>query len=277
MYFASAMTGPNPSTDSLTHWLDRQAQLRVAAVDATQAARGLCLLHDLEGEAAREFSQAIAGGLLFACDLKSMQTLSLQVELGARVYHVDATGESLVRAMAATRSHEAPVARLAVRRFGQKGMLYQSIVDVATREVAKAFEGHFLQSEQQVLRADLRCELDERGLPSRVQGALLRGFPDTPPELLRDLLEAWDRRGEWDPAEPCRGLDERTWDRLAHQEVHHHCPCSGDRALASVRALGLEALEQAASAGETLEVVCDFCRSVYRFGADEFLPESGRG
>jgi molecular chaperone Hsp33 len=266
------MNAPTPVSDSLTHWLDRSARLRVVAVDATRAARGLCLLHDLEGDAARQFAAAIAGGLLFACDLKSLQTLSLQIEVGARVYHVDATADSLVRGMATTRAHEAPVARVAVRRFGQKGLLYQSIVDVATLEVSKALEGHFLQSEQQVLRTDLRCDLDERGLPTKVHGALVRGFPGTPPEMLRELLEAWDRRGDWDPSEPCRGLDERIWDRLAEQDVHHHCPCSKDRALASVRALGLEALEQAAKADETLEVVCDFCRSVYRFGADDFLP-----
>lgn len=271
------MNAQTPASDSLTHWLDRSARLRVVAVDATRAARGLCLLHDLAGDEARQFSMAVAGGLLFACDLKSLQTLSLQIEVGARVYHVDATADSLVRGMATLRAHEAPVARVAVRRFGQKGLLYQSIVDVATREVSRALEGHFLQSEQQTLRADLRCDLDDRGLPALVHGALLRGFPDTPPELLRELLRAWEQRGGWDPSEPCRGLDDRTWDRLAAQEVHHHCPCSRDRALASVRALGIDALEQAARADETLEVVCDFCRSVYRFGAEEFLPADDRG
>ena len=68
--------------DLLTKWIDRSAQLRIASLDATRTARSLCLLHDLEGEAALRFSQAVAGSLLLASDLKPGLTLSLQIDLG---------------------------------------------------------------------------------------------------------------------------------------------------------------------------------------------------
>ncbi|MCB9496203.1 MAG: Hsp33 family molecular chaperone HslO [Fibrobacteria bacterium] len=275
MYLAPLlMMNTETSKDSLVRWLDREATLRIVATDATHTTRALCLLHDLEGETARTFARAVLGGLLLASDLKSFQTLSLQIEIADRVYHIDATGEALVRAMVTRRAHETPVSRLALRRFGQKGMLYQSVVDIPSQDIAGVFEGFVLQSDQQVMRACLECELDPQGLPVGVQGALVRGFPDTPAGALQALIARWDLRVGWKVDDPAAGLDDRTWDRLSHQAVEHHCPCSRERALGSVRALGDVALREAASKGEPMEVVCDFCRSVYSFGPAEFAPES---
>lgn len=266
------MPDTTTAPDSLTRWLDREATLRIMAIEATTLSRGLCLLHDLEGEAASDFAQALVGGLLWASDLKAGQTLSLQIELGTRTLHVDATPVGLVRGMVTQRTHESPIARVTIRRFGSAGILYQSVVDTPARTVAEALEGHARQSDQQNAMADLRCELDSQGLPRRAYGALLRDFPSTPAGGLANLVSAWRARGTWSASSPCAHLDERTWDRLSHQEIHHHCPCSRERALNSIRALGEPALKQAAEAGETMEVVCDFCRSTYTFEAVEFLP-----
>lgn len=277
MYLARAMNQQEHSGDALVRWLDRAATLRVAAIDATHTARGVCLLHDLQGDDARDLSLAMAGVLLLASDLKSFQTLSVQLEIDARTLHVDATPEGLVRAMLVPRKHEAPIARVAVRRLGTSGVLYQSVVDVPSLEVAEALEEYVRHSEQQPARLDLRCELDELGSPMAVRGALVRGFPATPRDALDGLFAAWERRGAWNAESPCEGLDERQWDRLSHQPVRHHCPCSRERALASIRALGEDSLRQAAERGETMEVVCDFCRSAYGFAPDEFFPSISGG
>lgn len=275
MYFARPMNENHPSGSTLTRWLDRGATLRVATVDVGETARAICLLHDASGEDARNLSQAVAGALLLASDLKSEQTLSLQLELGAKVFHVDATADGLVRAMPATRAHHSTVARVAARRFGRTGLLYQSVVDVPSGSVAGVLEGFEVQSEQQIVRLELVCDLDEQGLPAAAFGAILRGFPATTAEDLAGLFESWVRRGRWAPSDPCRDLAGRTWDRLTTTDVRHFCPCSRERALSSVRALGEDALEDAARKGEPMEVVCDFCRSAYVFEVDEFRPSAG--
>lgn len=277
MYLARAMNQQESTGDALVRWLDRDATLRIAAVDATCTARGVTLLHDLQGDDARDLSLAMAGVLLLASDLKSLQTLSVQIEIDARTMHVDATPEGLVRAMLVPRRHEALVARVAVRRMGTSGLLYQSVVDVPSLEVAEALEGYVLHSEQLPARLDLRCELDELGSPMAVRGALVRGFPATPRDSVEGLFAAWDRRGAWSAEAPCEGLDDRQWDRLSYQPVQHHCPCSRERALGSIRALGEDSLRQAAERGETMEVICDFCRSAYAFAPDDFLPSASGG
>jgi molecular chaperone Hsp33 len=260
--------------DTLSRWLDRSATLRVAAVDVGGVARALGALHGLDGAESATLGELLAGALLLASDLKSAQTLSLQLELGERVFHVDSTPEGLVRAMVTIRSHGSSVSRLAVRRFGHSGLLYQSVVDIPASSVAKVLEGFVVQSEQQVVRFDLVSARGDDGEPSSAFGALVRGFPTTDPRELDELFSSWARRGSWTPSEPCAGLDGRTWDRLSTQEIQHYCPCSRDRARVSVRALGPDVLADAAEKGEPIEVVCDFCRSVYTFGVDEFRSGS---
>ena len=258
--------------DLLTTWIDRSAQLRIAAVDATRTARSLCLLHDLEGPDAERFSRVLAGSLVLASELKALQTLSLQVDLGELACHADATPAGLVRAMATSRSHPSTSARVHARRLGTGGLTYESVVQVLGLDVDSVLEAYMRQSEQQACKVDTLVELDAEKLPSRVRGAWLRGFPDTSEDLLESLFKGWEeRRSAWNAASPWVGLPLGPWDALGSQEVQAFCPCDRERAFGALVALGPEAIEEARTKGEEMEVVCDFCRTRYAFRPEELV------
>lgn len=258
--------------DLLTRWIDRSATLRVVALDATRACRTICLLHELDGEAARLFSQTLCGALLLASDLKAYQTYSIQLELGESTHHVDATPEGLVRGLVAPRAHASTSARVHGRRFGQKGLIYQSVVDAMASTVSEALEAYVLQSDQQSSHMDLRIEMGPEGLPNLAKGAWLRGFPDTKPDALRQFLsEGSSRDGNWLPASPWSGLSGGPWDSLATLEPKAFCPCSEERAVGALKTLGREELEKAHAEGQELEIVCDYCHSRYGVAAKTVL------
>ena len=258
--------------DFLTRWIDRSATLRIASLDATRACRTICLLHDLEGEPARGFSQALCGALLMASDFKNFETFSLQLEISETTYHVDATPEGLVRGLVAPRSHASTASHIQGRRFGQKGLIYQSIVDALVQEVGPALAAYVRQSDQQESHMDLVVDLDEGGLPSVAKGAWLRGFPDTKPQDLVQFIADWTGRGSaWDPAKPWADLPQALWDSLATLEPKAFCPCSEERALGALSVLGRETIEEAQREGKELEVVCDYCHSSYSLAAQTVL------
>lgn len=258
--------------DLLTTWIDRSAKLRIAAVDATGTARTLCILHDLEGPDAEKFSRVLAATLVLASELKAPQTLSLQVDLGESSCHVDATPAGLVRAMSTSRSHPSTSARVRARRLGPEGVAYESVVQVLGLDVDAVLEAYMRRSEQQVCRVETSVELDARKLPGRVRGAWLRGFPDTPSDLLESLFQGWqERKSAWNAASPWMGLPLGPWDALGSQEVQAFCPCDRERAFGALAALGPEAIEAARAKGEEMEVVCDFCRKRYTFAPEELI------
>ncbi len=258
--------------DLLTCWLDRSATLRIASLDATRAARTICLLHDVEGEPARVFSKALCGTLLLACDLKHFETLSLQLDIGESSFHIDATPEGLVRGLGVSRNHISPSSRIQGRRFGTKGLLYQSVVEALETDVGPSLEAYVLQSDQQHSHLDLQVELDREGLPAVAKGAWLRGFPDTKPESLSQFLNLWKGRGpSWLPASPWMGLPMGPWDPLSTLEPKAFCPCSEERAMVALSALGKEVLETAHQEGKELELTCDYCHSHYSIAAARLL------
>lgn len=258
--------------DFLTTWIDRSAQLRIAAVDATRTSRALCLLHDLEGPDAERFSRTLAGALVLASELKDPQTLSLQVDLGESSYHVDATASGLVRAMVTGRSHPSTSARVRARRLGSEGVAYESVVQVPGLDADSALEAYMRQSEQQACKVETIVELDAEKLPSCVRGAWLRGFPGTARGLLESLFHGWqERKSAWNAAAPWMGLPLGPWDALGSQEVQAFCPCDRERAFGALMALGPEAIEEARTKGEEMEVVCDFCRTRYAFSPEELV------
>lgn len=258
--------------DLLTRWIDRSATLRIAALDATRACRTICLLHELDGEAARVFSQALCGALLLASDLKAYQTCSIQLDLGEWTHHVDATPEGLVRGLVVPRAHPATSARIQERRFGQQGLLYQSVVDAMAATVPDALGAYLLQSDQQTSHLDLQVEMGPEGLPSLAKGAWLRGFPDTKPDALHQFLSNGSTRDRnWLPAAPWTGLSGGPWDSLATLEPKAFCPCSEEKAIGALKTLGREELEKAHEQGQELEIVCDYCHSRYGVAAKTVL------
>jgi molecular chaperone Hsp33 len=264
--------------DILTRWIDRSATLRIAALDATRACRTICLLHDLDGEPAVLFSQALCGALLLASDLKAYQTYSIQLDLGESTFHVDATPEGLVRGLVVPRTHPSTSARIQGRRFGQKGLLYSSVVDSMAVGVGEALEAFVLQSDQQPSHMDLQVEMGPEGLPGLVKGAWLRGFPDTKPEALSQFLSNGSTRDRnWLPASPWTGLSGGPWDSLATLEPKAFCPCSEEKAIGALKALGREELETAHEQNQELEIVCDYCHSRYGVAARTVLDALDAG
>lgn len=207
-----------------------------------------------------------------ASDLKSGQTISLQLEVGDRIYYADATSEGLVRAKSAPRTMESPLALAKVRRLGEGGVLYQSVAEAPADTVQEILQSFADQSEQQPTWLDLPVELGGDGLPAKVRGAWLRGFPTTPLDSLTALASSWQARGgAWEAASVGSGISVDAWDVLARHEIVVYCPCTRERALKALVALGAESTLDAKAKGENLEVVCDFCRNAYSFDPDEVL------
>ncbi|HNY30301.1 MAG TPA: Hsp33 family molecular chaperone HslO [Fibrobacteria bacterium] len=258
--------------DHLTRWIDRSASFRISSLDGSESCRILAIVHDLDGEGARGIAQAVSGALLLASDLKSGQTISLQMEVGNRIYHADATADGLVRAKVSERGDDSSTGLAKVRRLGEGGVLYQSVAEAHASTVQEMLQAFLDQSEQQPTWLDLPVELDAQGLPIRVRGAWLRGFPATPRKALAELAASWKRRcGPWDASSPGTGLCVEGWDALERHEIVVFCPCSRERALRALVALGAEGALEAKAKGEPLEVVCDFCRSAYSFDPNEVL------
>ncbi len=252
--------------DRIVRWIDGKAQLRVSQVEAPEVAAYLLQLHSIPPEDAEPFLETVLGALLCAQDLKSQEAISLQIERAGQSWFADATMDGLVRAMPGRSGWQGKGYRVTVQRRGPRGIIYQSAVESHEDSALYALREYLEVSEQSP--AHLSCRVH----PERncVDAFLLRGFPDTPIEVLSEALGTLDSLTDADASTQLKATAER-WDRLAETPVRHYCPCSRERVQASLAALTTAELEEEAAKGKDLEVRCEFCRQDYHFSPAELL------
>lgn len=259
--------------DRIVRWINGTDELRASLIEAGDLEAHLRSLHQLSESDIVPMGQTVLGTLLFAQDLKSHQTLSAVIEQGGRSWHCDATPEGLARAMRSGSTWEGTGTRITMRRFGQQGLIYQSVVESVEATPLLALREYLEVSEQSP--AHISCHIDPT--TKRAEAFLLRGFPDTPVGLLGKALVALDAMT---PETPVKDLLNAAWDGrwdvLNEVTVEHHCPCSRERAGASLATLGSAELEEAAAQDGQLGITCEFCKTHYAFEASELLELSAR-
>jgi molecular chaperone Hsp33 len=147
---------------------------------------------------------------------------------------------------------------------------YQSLVALRAPTLAEAFEDYFRQSEQLPTRLLLVAD------GTAAVGLMLQKLPgdEGDDDGWNRIGALFDTLGEAELlATPAPTLLQRLFheegpDLLAEHALRFACSCSRERVAAMLRSLGRDEAE-AAAAGGTAEVRCEFCGRHYRFGQAE--------
>jgi molecular chaperone Hsp33 len=277
---------------------------RLVAVTATEVAREAIRRHDATGAAAVALARGLTSGLLLATLTKDEERVTLQLlgdgPLGGVT--VDATAGGTARGYVKNpRVPLAPVDDTMLRPSLTPALGRNGLVSVA-RDLGlrQTFRGqtelvsgeidedcaHYLTTSEQIESA-LRCEviLDADGALVSAAGVLVQALPGgravravlaarahfEDGALLRALAAA-PRDGATPLvkrmlADSGFGAATGTLSILEARPVRFHCPCTRDRAAASLSLLGAAELASMILEDGRAEVACNFCRARHDFSA----------
>jgi molecular chaperone Hsp33 len=267
---------------------------RVVAVTATGVAREAIRRHGATGAAAVVLARGVTAGLLLATLTKDEERVTLQLlgdgPLGGLT--VDATASGTARAFV---KHLVSLPALPPERprladaIGASGLV--SVVrDLGLRE---SFRGqtalvsgevdvdceHYLETSEQIDSA-LRCEtaLGPDGTLAFAAGLLVQALPGgrgaavvaaarerLAAGTLRAAIAGDDSRDPGTLIENAFGEAIGAWNALDARPVRFHCPCSRERAGASLALLGSAELADMILVDGKAEVICNFCRARHDF------------
>ncbi len=290
-----------PTGDRILRSLMGAGRARLVAVTATDAVREMAGRHGVFGLPAVALGRAAVAGLLLATLTKDEEQVTLQVlgngPLGGVT--VDARSSGRVRGFvkhpgAVPWQPGSPSAgRLAIGpAIGGEGVVsvirdlgmaqnYSGQVQLSSGEIDEEVERYLNTSEQ--IDSVLRCDtlVDETGAVIAAAGLLVQTLPQAHGaalvELVRDslrdaafssLVEAGFRREDWGPlalAQAALGPLADELQVLDQRAVSFFCPCSRERAEATLGMLRAEDLQQLILENNEAEVTCNFCGSHYRF------------
>lgn len=270
---------------------------RVVAVTSTGVAREAARRHGATGAAAIALGRGLTAGLLLATLAKDDERVTLQVlgdgPLGSLT--VDATSAGTARGYVKNPRLDAPVAapgqRLELAAAVGRSGLVSVIRDLGLRdtfggqtpivsgEIDQDVE-HYLNTSEQIDSA-LACEalVDAAGQLVAVAGLLVQALPGSVAGPQIAAARTHLRAGALTRAVASHGADGDLEALIAEvlepavglvqlldvRPVRFHCPCSRERAGASLALLGQAELAQMIVDDGRAEVTCNFCGIRYDF------------
>ncbi len=274
-------------SDQILRGLLPTPDLRVIVVHATDAARRAAELHECSPTAAAVLARAVVGATLLGGLGKGAARVTLQLggDGPMRGLFVDASADGAVRAwIRGPKVHFpgrdpddlgptlGPDAYLAVLREQPNGELYRGTIELDPPRLDAALSRYFAVSEQVATRLATTIAVDAAGRIERAAGVLLQRLPGGDEATLAELGSALSaaelgRAFASDGAVPAvPGLE--ALEVLEQTPLAYRCTCDRERAVRGILAAGREELEGMIAEGGTV-LTCEFCKTVYRFTADE--------
>jgi molecular chaperone Hsp33 len=274
-------------SDLILRGLLPDPDLRVVVVHATEVARHAAALHGCSPTTAPILARALVGGALLGGLGKGESRVTLQLggDGPMRGLFVDASADGAVRAWIRGPEVHFPGrdpddlvptlganAYLAVLREQPDGELYRGAVELDPPRLDGALTRYFDVSEQIPTRLATVVETDGHGAISRAVGILVQRLPGGDDRTLAALGETLAtpetgeafRAGDAVPALP--GLE--SLEILERLPLAYRCACSRERAVRGIVAAGREEIEAMIAEGSAV-LTCEFCKTVYRFSADD--------
>lgn len=265
--------------NELQSFLFEDHEIRGALVRLSETWQQIIAQHSYPPDVRDLLGESVAATVLMASGLKVQPKVSLQLQGdGAlRLLLVQCVGELRVRGMAHWRSHAQSETllgngRLAVNLdLGGPQAVFQGIVPLVGPRLEDCLEAYFAQSEQLATRlvltagAQSAAGLLVQALPSRdgsrddfeAVAALARTID--PNELLAAEI------GEWLP----RAFPDYRIRLFEPRSVLHDCRCTPQHLAGVMRMLGEDELASILRDQGIVELTCEFCNRVFRYGDED--------
>lgn len=264
------------SRDYMVIAVPKEELIRVYTLRATRTVETARRVHALEGEPLEMLGYTILSALLLTSLVKhaTPQKVLFRVQNDCGVVVAEADGKGRVRGFLEGEPQACwNSGTLSVVKELRLGTPYTSIVPVVGRNIKEALSFYFEQSEQTRSYLDMAISFDEKGSVLQAEAYLvqvLSGVSEKSIELLEENLRSLSLKGERPEDTALHILKNMNPRLIGLKEVEYYCPCSEEIARSSLMLLQEEELQDILSEGPA-EVVCKFCKRVYRFSREQLM------
>ncbi len=248
--------------------------IRVYTLQANHAVTVAKRIHNLEGQRVELMGYAILSALLLTSLVKhaTEQKVLFKVQTDYGVVVSEADGKGRVRGFIEGYPQEGWASGvLTVVKELRLGVPYTSIVPVVGRNLKEALSFYFEQSEQTKTYLDMHLEFTPAGPQAKAYLVqVLSGVSQRSIDLIEENLKNlsfFEKRPEDIALDILKGMEPRL---IGLKEIEYYCPCSEEIARASLMLLQEEELQDILSEGPA-QVVCKFCKRVYRFSREQLM------
>ncbi|MCL2026066.1 MAG: Hsp33 family molecular chaperone HslO [Leptospirales bacterium] len=275
--------------DAISRLICDELKLRVYTVTSVGVVKKLCKIHNTSPTASRALGGTINAALLAGASLKPGSAQSVSVKFSGNgplqsvQAQVDAKGN--VRGYVSnpdidelTFSKAIGAGFLSIERDLNLKNPYTSLLPLVYGNIAADMSYFFTSSEQIPSAMILALEMNDKEITAS-GGILIQTFPDTPESSIalaensiqnmkkslgQSLFEGADIAGI---ASSLLGNFPLT--EAGKTEIQLRCRCSKDMLTETIKGFHREEITQMIEEDRGAEIVCSFCKNIYRFNEDE--------
>ncbi|MCX8059878.1 MAG: Hsp33 family molecular chaperone HslO [Aquificaceae bacterium] len=250
--------------------------VRVYALRARKTVEVARRIHGLKGKDAQALGYALMSALLLTSLVKhaTSQKVLFKMQNPCGVVAAEADGKGRVRGFVEGSPQDCwEEGTINVVKELRLGTPYTSIVPVVGRNFQEALLFYFEQSEQTRSYLQLHVSFGEESSVKEAGAYLVQVLSGVSSESVERLeenargLSIEGKRPEEVAVSLLKGMEPRL---IGLKEVEYYCPCSEEIARSSLLLLEQEELEDLLNEGPA-EVVCKFCKRVYRFSREQLM------
>ncbi|MBS1963067.1 MAG: Hsp33 family molecular chaperone HslO [Bdellovibrionales bacterium] len=275
--------------------ISNSGTLRGVAISCSELARELATVHQLSGEPAQAFGEALVAGFILASYCKAGERMNLNIkgDGGVKQALVDAYPDGTIRGYVVPNPQSAiqnydltgdgPWGKgtLSVlrKRDDQKGAEpYIGTVPLVTGHLAKDLTFYWSQSEQVPSAVGIAVNLDSEGKLATAGGFLVQAMPGATDAEIREIENqvthmsnlARDIAAGSEPIAILATIFQNMqFVILEKKPLKAQCTCSEARMRRALTLVGASELQAMIDEVGEAVVKCDFCEKEYRASADE--------
>jgi molecular chaperone Hsp33 len=252
----------------------KEEPIRVYVIKADRVVETARRVHQLDPGSTILLGEWLLSALILSSLLKHGSPQKVLLKLSTPEYSLvaEADGMGRVRGFIGKGDPEGEETITVVKEL-RMGTPYTSIIPVVSKSIRENLLYYFEQSEQIKTALDLGVVLKEDGSVKHAGAYMIQTMGGTSPKVEELLLK---RVRELPPYSQILSLGKRPEEFLEEligdmkprivglKEIEYYCPCNEEIAKASLSLLSMEEIEEILAEGPA-EVVCNFCRRVYRF------------
>ncbi len=280
--------------DFLLKGIAEEGKLLVVGLVDTETVERARFIHDTRPTASAALGRVISAAVLLSSVLKEGQRVVVQVEGEGPLKGVVADADWLCRVRGYIKR---PYIHLGLKRgkldVGRgigRGYLnvikdlglkapYRGTVSLQTGEIATDLAYYLTVSEQIPAAVSLGVYVDTDNSVKASGGFMINALPGVKEESIERMEKRiktlppvssmiLDGLGPEEIMEEAMGTPVKI---LEKKEVRYYCPCTRDRALDAIAALGRKDIEDFLKKGKAVEVWCHFCKTEYAVASGELL------
>ncbi len=272
--------------------MSKDKTLLIAGLIDTETVERARSIHNAYPTAAAALGRAMSGAVLLSSQLKNGQKIIVQITGDGPIQEIVAEADWLSRVrVLIKRPHihlELKDGKLDVGRAVGKGVLtvikdlglreyYRGSVPLQSGEIATDLAYYLNVSEQIPAAVSLGVYVDTDNKVKASGGFMIQALPgasDDTVSYLEERLQGVKTASAMilDGFGPEKIMEEATGmslDILEKRDVSYFCPCSKERVMDALVAIGKNEIEELIRKGETASIQCQFCKTEYAVTQEE--------